>query len=327
MNAMRFLQSCVYSLDVMIYFREKYDNEKLRKILSIILIPVGIIRYIYVSIKVVFGSKVPEKCGVVLIIKNEAKYIKEFVEYYTALGCDLIIYDNDSNDGTFSILKEYDNVTYIPWHGKKRQIDAYNQACKKFKNRYKYMMFFDADEFLVADQLLEGKSLCQILDSVFNSDKKIACLGINWLIFGSSGLVEDPKCGVIDAFTNAANDDFEWNQLVKSCVKPIEIVGWVNPHLPLQACGLKKINLDGTIIVQPRNDLPKRKDIRLYHYFVKNKKKFEEKVNKGMADRNAKRTIDEFYYYDRNDVSNQKAVYLRNYLLSKKCMNGENNDI
>ena len=51
---MRFLQSCVYSLDVMIYFRGKSNNEKLRKILSIILIPAGIIRYVYVSIKAMF---------------------------------------------------------------------------------------------------------------------------------------------------------------------------------------------------------------------------------------------------------------------------------
>ena len=30
------------------------------------------------------------------------------------------------------------------------------------------MMFFDADEILVADEILEGKSLMCILDSFFN---------------------------------------------------------------------------------------------------------------------------------------------------------------
>ena len=104
---MRFLQSCVYSLDIMIYFRGKSNNEKLRKILSIILIPAGIVRYIYASIKAMFINTKSEKCAVVLIIKNEGKYIKEYVEYYTALDCDLIIYDNDSDDGTASIVKKY----------------------------------------------------------------------------------------------------------------------------------------------------------------------------------------------------------------------------
>lgn len=321
---MRFLQSCVYSLDVMIYFRAKYDNEKIRKILSVLLIPVGIFRYLYVSIKARSMYAVPEKCAIVMIVKNEGRYIKEFMDYYTALGCDLIIYDNDSDDETASIIKQYDNAKYILWSGKKRQIDAYNQATKEYKTQYKYMMFFDADEFLVADELLEGKTLFDIIDSIFKADKVIACLGINWLIFGSSGLIDDPECGVIDAFTNAASDDFEWNQLVKSCVIPYRIVGWVNPHLPLQAFGLKKVNLDGRKIVQPRNKLSNRRDIRLYHYFVKNKKHFQEKVDKGMADRNAKRTMDEFYYYDKNDVSNHKAVDIRNFILLNNNKNGEN---
>ena len=64
-------------------------------------------------------------------------------------------------------------------------------------------------------------------------------------------------------------------------------------------------------------ELPKKKKIRLYHYFVKNKKHFEEKVNKGMADRNAKRSMDEFYYYDKNDVINYKAISVRDYILKK----------
>ena len=308
----------------MIYFRAKYDNEKIRKILSVLLIPVGIFRYLYVSIKAYFMDAVPKKCAIVMIVKNEGRYIKEFMDYYTALECDLIIYDNDSDDETASIIQQYDNAKYILWPGKKRQIDAYNQAIKEYKTQYKYMMFFDADEFLTADKLLEGKTLFDIIDSIFKADKLIACLGINWLIFGSSGLIDDPECGVIDAFTNAASDDFEWNQLVKSCVIPYKIVGWVNPHLPLQAFGLKKVNLDGRKIVRPRNKLPNRRDIRLYHYFVKNKKHFQEKVDKGMADRNAKRTMDEFYYYDRNDVSNHKAVDIRNFILLNNNKNGEN---
>lgn len=314
---MRFLQCCVYSLDIMIYFREKNENEKFRKILSILLIPVGIIRYIVISITARFKKNKSENCAVVMIIKNEGEYIQEFIEYYTALGCDLFIYDNDSDDDSVNIIKEYTNVRYIPWHGKKRQIDAYNEACKKYGKDYKYMMFFDADEFLVADEILEGKTLYQIIDKVFMSQKKIACLGINWLIFGSSGLVEDPEEGVVNVFTECASDEFEWNQLVKSCVDPQKIVGWVDPHLPLQIYGYKKINLDGKKIVQPRDELPENKSIRLHHYFVKNRKHFEEKVNKGMADRNAKRSMEEFYYYDKNDCINKKAIDIKNYLNKK----------
>ena len=30
---------------------------------------------------------------------------------------------------------------------------------KKYEKKYKYIMFFDADEFLIADDLLKGKSI------------------------------------------------------------------------------------------------------------------------------------------------------------------------
>lgn len=322
---MRYLQCCVYSLDCMIYFREKQNNERIRKILSILLVPVGVLRYICVSVGAMFEKKPPARCAVVAIIKNEGKYIAEFIDYYTALGCDLIIYDNDSDDDSKNLITSYKNVTYIPWHGKKRQVDAYNEACKKYRKKYKYMMFFDADEFLVADKILGGvTSLYDILEHTFQEEHRVACLGINWLIFGSSGLTEDPTTGVIDAFTNCAEDSFEWNQLVKSCVKPQKIVGWVDPHLPLQVCGWKKVNLDGKVIVRPRNELPEDKSIRLYHYFVKNKKHWEEKVEKGMADRNAKRSMDEFFYYDKNDCENKKAIEIRNYLRSCNSMERNN---
>ena len=316
---MRFLQSCVYSLNIMIFFRAKYDNEKARRIISLLLIPAGIVRYIYVSIKAHLCADSPDKCAIVTIVKNEERYIQEFLEFYRALGCELIIYDNDSTDGTASIVKQFqDSVEYIHWPGKKRQLDAYNHAVKQYANRYKYMMFFDADEFLVADKLLEGKSLLDILNDFFAGIKANACLGINWLIFGSSGLIEYPCNGVVDSFMYSAEEDFEWNQLVKSCVIPRRIVGWGDPHLPLEALGYNKVNLDGRKIVKPRNDVPARKDIRLYHYFVKNKKHFQEKVDKGMADRSTKRSMDEFYYYDKNDVYNHKAVEIRDYVYSHK---------
>ena len=321
---MFFLQSCVYSLNIMIYFREKFNQETIRKILSIILIPIGIIRYIFVSVKSYFNYDVPNKCAIVMIVKNEGPYLKEYIEYYSALDCDLIIYDNDSTDLTNSIVKEYKNVLYIKWSGKKRQNDAYNHACKNFKKSYKYLMFFDADEYLVADDLLKGKPLIEILNDFFSQNNRIASLGINWLIFGSSGFVDDPKDGVIDSFVNCSTDDFEWNQLVKSCVIPSRIIGWVNPHLPLQTFGFYRVDLDYKKISSPRIKLPQNRSIRLFHYFVKSKNHFQEKVEKGMADRLAKRSLDEFYYYDRNDTVNIKAKLIKKMLGDKKEKNEKN---
>lgn len=205
-------------------------------------------------------------------------------------------------------------MKYIYWPGQKRQNDAYNDAIRRFKGKYKYLMFFDADEFIYAKEILSGKSLYQVIDDKFKCDSKIACIGINWLIFGSSGLSSNPSNKVIDSFLHCAYDDFEWNQLVKSIIRADRTIGFVDPHLPIVAFSYKCVNTDGVRITSPRNMLPKDDSIRLYHYFTKDKEHFINKANKGMADRKAKRAFDEFYYYDRNDVYNKNMVKLRDYL-------------
>ena len=114
-------------------------------------------------------------------MKNEARYIREFIECYSLHGCDIIIYDNGSTDGSDIIVKEYSNVIYYEWRGIKRQVDAYNHACKKYRYKYDYIMFYDSDEFLVCEDILRGKTLTQILDDFFVNGR-VGCLCVIWLL-------------------------------------------------------------------------------------------------------------------------------------------------
>ena len=204
---LRFLQCCVYSLNCMINFRDYCKDEMLRKILFIILIPVGIINYIIISLQSRMLQSKTNKIGVVCIVKDEAKYVDEFISYYNDMGCDVIIYDNDSTDGTDIIAEKHKGCLYHKISGKKRQNDAYNHALKLYKKDYRYLCFFDVDEFLVCKEMLQGKRLIEILDSVIRENE--AGLSINWLVFGSSGHIEYPKSGVVESFTQCSNDDFD----------------------------------------------------------------------------------------------------------------------
>lgn len=259
---------------------------------------------------------VPDSIAVICIVKNEGRYIREFVEYYIGLGCDIVAYDNGSTDNTAEILKEYpEHIKYIFYPGVKRQIDAYNQALKRFKGEYKYLIYVDADEFLVSDDVINGKKLIDVINDFFKKSRSIACLGINWLIFGSAGYKEFPaEGGVLENFTRCSQDCFERNRLVKSVVKPELTIGFVNPHLPLVAAGYKAVNLDGYRINNPEVDLPIRRDIRIYHYFCKNKQWFAEKIDRGMADNLRKMKMDFFDYCDRNELYNDKAAIMKNLL-------------
>ncbi len=91
--------------------------------------------------------------AVVAILKNEGRYLKEWLDYHLAAGVDhFYLYDNDSADNQAEVAKPYVEaglVDYFPTPGKAMQIVAYNNAIKKFKFQSRYMAFIDLDEFLL----------------------------------------------------------------------------------------------------------------------------------------------------------------------------------
>lgn len=104
MNKIEFMQCCSYSLESVAHFREHWNKEKLRKIYSIIVVPVALAKYIVKSVKACVPHKEKNGLCVVCIVKDEERYIKEFVDYYQSLGADLLIYDNDSKTPVDSLL-------------------------------------------------------------------------------------------------------------------------------------------------------------------------------------------------------------------------------
>ncbi len=93
--------------------------------------------------------------AIVLLIKDENRYLKEWLDWHLALGFDHIyIYDNGSKEKAASIVSCYpcekqDRITIINWNGiyKNIQEDAYNHFLQKFKQEVRWVIFLDSDEF------------------------------------------------------------------------------------------------------------------------------------------------------------------------------------
>ncbi len=90
--------------------------------------------------------------AIVAIMKNEAPYLKEWLDYHLPAGVDhFYIYDNDSPDNQAEIAKPYVEaglVDYFPAPGKMMQMVVYNDAVKQFRFQCRYMAFIDGDEFI-----------------------------------------------------------------------------------------------------------------------------------------------------------------------------------
>ena len=245
--------------------------------------------------------------SIVAIAKYEARYIKEWVDYHLLQGIDRIyLYDNDSPDGMAEVLKPYiqtGKVVYTFFPGKARQLDAYNDAIRRFKNKTKYMAFLDCDEFLVQEN--KEKSLVETIDSLMKTSVRCAGIAVNWRMYGSSGHVAAPGGLVMESYLTRGDGNAKGNDCIKTIANPRRIKEYRHVHYPTYHRGFYSINEDGIRCDGPFNRCAETKHIRINHYFTKSKEEWIERRSRGKADTkdsDDRRTLEEFYAHDHNDV-------------------------
>ena len=137
--------------------REYTSSNRIRRLMKIIALPFSLMSNI-------FRKRIPaserEGLAFVLIAKNEAPYIKEWLDFHIKQGVShFIIYDNESTDNFREVLEPYIKsglVTYSVIRGRRRQHDAYNKAVHDFRQKFRYMAFIDADEFMFVRNNTDG---------------------------------------------------------------------------------------------------------------------------------------------------------------------------
>ena len=133
--------------------------------------------------------------AIVVIAKNEQDYIKEWVSFHKVMGFDkIILYDNDSNDNTVNEIKPFINEGYIIYNkisGVKQQLNAYNDALKRYSNLFRYMAFIDCDEFLFPVD--NSETVLSVVENTLKKDIRAGGVCVNWAMYGSSGHETKPK--------------------------------------------------------------------------------------------------------------------------------------
>lgn len=161
------------------------------------------------------------------------------------------------------------------------------------------MGFIDIDEFIVP---VEKEDVVDIIEHIMGKDPKIAGVGINWLIYGSSGLDDKPNGLVIENYKYRANNNFFYNRHIKTVCNPRIASLSLNPHFLYYDTGYYCVNERGDKMrgaVVPKASYEK---LRLHHYRIKSKAEFLSKKSRGRATTNSDLTLDYFYLYDKNDI-------------------------
>ena len=300
-----FVRACAYSTRWMPYV--KVRNRWIYWLLGALSVPVGFINY-FCSPSV--DNLPPAGLAIVAIVKNEAKYIQEWILFYLLSGVDkIIIFDNGSTDETSQIVKQFSKVDYYYFPGVTRQLDAYNVAIRQYRQQYRYMAFLDCDEFLYT----EGE-LYEVIDSMFQVKENIGGIGVNWLHFGSSGHISQPDGNVVENYLWRAEEEFHKNRLIKTIAIPSRIFAYVSPHYPLYRRGYIEYDENGQELAGDKSQFVSTKKIRINHYFTKSREEWIEKVARGRADITAFRDIEEFELRDRNEVFDDRLLQKANAL-------------
>ena len=271
----------------------------------------------------------PYNLAVVAIFKNEASYLREWLDYHLLAGVEhFYLYNNDSADDYAEVLTPYveaNLVTLIDWSGKVMQMPAYNDALERFRFFCRYMAFIDLDEFIFPKT---GQSIVEIVDKILSRDESAAALGINWQIFGSNGHdTADYSRGVLERFTRRAEKNFSsmkreeiysakgeskfGNLLVKTIANPRETSHFYNPHFAVCFNGFQTVNENGRPVEKFFNVPITADKIVVNHYYIKSREEFLTKFNRGRSDIDAGYHLNVFDRYDINDVFDDDILKYR----------------
>ena len=120
-------------------------------------------------------------CG---IFKNEAPFLKEWIEYHEMIGVEhFYLYNNNSEDNYQEVLFPYINrglVTLVDWPYDQAQMRAYQNFYETYRHETQWVSFLDIDEFFCPRY---EKTLTEWL---FKNDK-FPVIVIYWRMFGTSG--------------------------------------------------------------------------------------------------------------------------------------------
>ena len=241
------------------------------------------------------------KLSVCAIMKDEAPYLIEWLEFHKIVGVErFYLYNNNSSDHTLDIVQPYiesGEVVLHDWQfSNKQQASAYEHCLASYKQESEWIAFIDLDEFLFAT---EKDSLIEVLEE-FDS---CPAVGVNMLNFGSSGHEIRPEGLQIENFTKRALDNFEQNLYVKSIVRPEQILRPNCPHFFIP------INHEAFSVTENKEPLGcsiaerlSVQKLRINHYYTRSKQETQQKIMRGDAFFPEQKLLWVMEYRDRNEV-------------------------
>ncbi len=241
-------------------------------------------RYIFYSVIAIFLAYLhcdyldayTYNLAICAIFKNEASYLKEWIEFHRLVGVEhFYLYNNLSTDDYLSVLQPYINnglVEVIDWPFTKPangcfavhvQSRAYKDAITRASGVARWVAFLDLDEFLFATQ---ENNLVQFL----NEYEEFGGVCVNWQLYGTpSEVIIDQSKLVTETLTFKAPTEYGLNKSVKSIVQPERVAGCNNAHFFYYKKGFFQVTPSKNKFYGAYSPSIEIEKIRINHYWIR----------------------------------------------------------
>ncbi len=251
--------------------------------------------------------------SVAVILKDEAAYIEEWIEFHRLVGVDkFYIYDNGSLDNLKTILEPYINsgiVEYIYLPGRCRTFEAYNDAVQRSCLKTKWLAIIDADEYIMP---VEKATLPEVLKDY----EEFGGLGVNWVLFDGNDHIQKPEGLVLENYNRIRNFDSLDEHHIKTIFNP-RLVKFASTHNCTYKGKYYTVDENKKIIGNPfpsehwmsaynhiKHAVTQEHSInkiRINHYWCKSKEEYIARLKKGFSDiANLDRVFEEDRYCFKN---------------------------
>ncbi len=269
-------------------------------------------------------------CG---MFRDEAPFLKEWVEYYRVIGTDHVyLYNNRSGDNFQEVLRPYMEegfVTLVEWPKNYAQMEAYEDCYRRFGGETEWIGFFDLDEFLCPR---EESNIAEFLSKY----KGYPGILVFWRLFGTNGQLE-PQPGKLVTEQYVCS----WEKL--DCVGKV-IVSTSTSFVPrrfychhmyftFRCLGFIRLKMPVVdehkhfMFFQGNLRAPRRNTIQLNHYFSKSYADFMKKVSKpsgaNQSNEKLRRSMDFFLMHELGNTGVDMAIFRFMTLLKKRYYNIE----
>lgn len=262
---------------------------------------------------------------IVMICKNESRYLREFIDYHLGIGFDRIVIgdNNDVNGERYEeLLKDYitdGKVQLIDLRGKQGFQKIFYNNLKNWGITYKWAAFIDTDEFITFSDI--GKKIFgNNIKNFLNSRDYAKAYKLNWRIYGDNGHILYEDKPVTERFPEPLNEkvtfhyNFPENYHVKSILRNDVPVNFTNNPHGINECrdyySPKGVRLNGG----PFNSSMEYDILYVRHYYTKSLQEWcENKLGRSYADYLRNDTIDYYPlkdYFIYNEWTEEKQKFL-----------------